>query len=88
MSGESFQRARVRRSWTYYRAAEHMEGVGEQSIKNLERGLTDPAEVKLKTAVAILEAYWPDVQLADFLPNTRLKVAPKGRLSSVKEEPL
>jgi len=85
MSENAFQRARVRRSWTYYRAAQHMEGVSDQSLKNIERGQTDPGEIKIRTALAIIQAYWPDVTLQDFCPGVPLKLVPKDRVSQAKE---
>ena len=80
---KAFKKARKRRKWTYDRAAQHMDGVSDQSLKNIEKGDTDPGEVKIRTALAIVQAYWPDVTLQDFCPKVPLKLVPKDRVSAV-----
>lgn len=64
------RRARRRRKWSYYQAAKAI-GCSMQQVRNLEgigaSRATDPACVQLRTAVAILAAYAPDVTLEDML---------------------
>jgi len=75
MSKTPFETAREKRGWTYYAASQRMEGVSEQSLKNLERGVTPPDRVQVRTAVEIVKTLWPDVSLDDFYPDTPLRFA-------------
>jgi hypothetical protein len=61
------KKARMKRGWTHYAASQRMPGVGHYSLVNLERNPSVGGEMKLRTAIAIIEAYWPDVTLADLL---------------------
>lgn len=73
--------AREKRGWTFHRAAQHMRGVSEQQLRNIE-GIgaarpTDPLDCKLRTILEILRVYWPDVQLNDLVgEDTLLRVTP------------
>lgn len=73
--------ARKRRGWSFDRAVQHMRGIYEQQLRNLEgEGATrptDPLKVSLKNALEILRAYWPDVSLDDFVGEaTGFKLVP------------
>ena len=74
--------ARVKRSWTLHRAAQHMAGVTDQQLRNLEGAsgatrVTKPGRLRLDTAIEILRAYWPDIDLDDLMgERTLLKVTP------------
>ena len=63
-----------------------MPGVSEQQLRNLE-GIgatrdTSPAHVRVRTACVILEAYWPDITLRDFVSDAELKVVAADRGAS------
>lgn len=63
-------RARKKRGWSTYQAANKMHSVLPNTLRTLE-GLNpdrEPAgdECKLKTVLDILETYWPDVSFDDF----------------------
>lgn len=77
-----FTKAREKRGWSLTAASRRMPGVSEQQLRNLE-GIgatrsTRPAHVRVRTACVILEAYWPDVSLRDFVEETDLKVVAAG----------
>lgn len=63
-----------------------MNQVSEQQLRNLE-GIgatrdTDPAHVRVETALEIVRVYWPDVDLADFVPYSLLKARPRDSTSA------
>jgi hypothetical protein len=64
--------ARERRGWTVYQAAQQMPGVYLSTLRTIEgsnpqRAPAAGGEMKLKTAVAIAAAYFPDVSLRDLM---------------------
>lgn len=68
--------AREKRGWTFHRAAQHMRGVNEQQLRNIE-GIgaarpTDPLDCRLRTILEIIRVYWPDVQLNDIVGEETL----------------
>ena len=68
--------AREKRGWTFHRAAQHMRGVSEQQLRNIE-GIgaarpTDPLDCKLRTVLEIVRVYWPDVSLTDLVGEDQL----------------
>lgn len=75
--------AREKRGWkTPGTAVRHMRSVGRQTLVNLEGGktancATSGLTTRMQVALGIIEAYWPDVQLEDFVPDTRLKAIAK-----------
>lgn len=73
--------ARTKRGWSFHTATQHMRGVYEQQLRNLEgqgaTRTTDPLNVSLKHVLEILRAYWPDVALDDFVGEaTGLRLMP------------
>jgi len=60
------QEARESRKWTAHEAARRA-GIGDQQLKNLESGKTKPGAVRLETAIALIELYWPDVTLYELM---------------------
>ncbi len=69
---EKLLEARRRRGWTVAGATTFMPGVGDSTLLTLEgrnprRTPAEGGEMKLKTAVAIVAAYWPDVTLLDLM---------------------
>jgi transcriptional regulator with XRE-family HTH domain len=76
------QEARESRGWTAHEAARRA-GIGDQQLKNLENGKTKPGAVRLETAIALVELYWPDVTLSEFLGDDesaalRFELRPRG----------
>lgn len=63
--------ARTKRGWSFHVATQHMRGVFEQQLRNIEgegaTRTTDPLNVSLKHVLEILRAYWPDVSLDDLV---------------------
>lgn len=81
-----FLKARLRRGWkTAHEAARNIPGIRPQQLKNLEGAgatrETDPADVHVRTMVALLETYWPDLALEDFLRGSQLKIIRRRRLA-------
>lgn len=86
----TLQEAREARGWTINQAAKRA-GVGHQGLENLEAGRVKAGDVKLKTALALIRLYWPDVALTEFLgfaevPNqasdvTLFEVAPRDNFA-------
>lgn len=79
MKTNAFTQARLKRGWTLTRAANHMANVSEQQLRNVE-GIgatreTNPAHIRIATALEIVRVYWPDLDLAHFL-DTDLAVKP------------
>lgn len=74
---DALRAARIKRGWGFHNAK--IPGVAQQVLRNLEGDVTanrqtDPGDVRLRTALAVLEAYWPEVQLSDLVPGTRFKL--------------
>ena len=67
--------ARLKRGWSAYTAAREAR-IGLNVLHNAELSEADGAldRVAVRTAVRLLEAYAPDVSLADFVPDTALTV--------------
>lgn len=66
--GAKLREAREKRGWTLHMACEGTRGrVGWESLARLESGRTqDPRKITIRTAMALIELYWPDIQLEDF----------------------
>jgi hypothetical protein len=83
---EKLRAARASRKLSPYAACQRMIGVGQQQLLNLERQPSATRKPKTdKVTIHVVEqivvAYWPDIQLADFLavhPATLLRFAPRG----------
>lgn len=74
-------KAREKRGWTVYEACRRG-GIGRQCLVNLEEGPTKPQDVKAGTMLRLLELYWPDVSLEDFLGcKTKLTISRASRRS-------
>jgi len=73
--GEVIAHAREARGWSYFEAARRS-GCGDQQIKNLESGKTEPAEVKARTLVGIIRAFWPDIRLCELIEEPLLELTP------------
>jgi hypothetical protein len=82
---EKLVRVREDRGWTIHAATKNMEGVHNQTLWTLEgrnphREPAPGGEMKLKTAIAIASAYYPDITLQDLMGNVRclLRLSPKN----------
>lgn len=69
---QKLRRARESRGWSVYEAAKQMDGVYLSTLLTIEgsnprRGPAPGGEMKLKTAVAIATAYFPDISLRDLM---------------------
>jgi transcriptional regulator with XRE-family HTH domain len=62
----TLQEAREQRGWTVNQAAKRA-AIGHQGLLNLESGKVKPGDIKLKTALAVVRLYWPDISLGEFL---------------------
>lgn len=67
---------------SYHRASKAMRGVSEVSLRNLTGApghtrKTEPDRVQLRTALKIIEACWPHLQLHHFSPRTRVRLVPR-----------
>ena len=76
MDKNPFTEAREARGWSFTAAANRMNGVSEQQLRNLE-GIgatreTDPGHIRVTTALEIVRLYWPEVDLVDFCESTDL----------------
>lgn len=64
-----------RRGWTYTEAAKQT-GLREQSIRNIagegETRPTVPANITALTMVRLMETFYPELDVCDFVPNTKL----------------
>ena len=85
MGQNAFTKARTARKWSLTAAANRMEGVSEQQLRNLE-GIgatrdTDPSHVRIATALEIVRIYWPDVDLDVFVPATDLGTKPRSSVA-------
>ena len=82
---EKLVRARERRGWTIHAATKNMDGVHNQTLwtlegRNAHRAPAPGGEMKLKTAIAIASAYYPDITLQDLMGDLRclLRLSPKN----------
>lgn len=71
---EKLRRAREKRGLSHYAAAQRMPHVNQQQLLNLEHQPSatrepDPRKVTVQVVAEIVAAYWPDVQLEDFVPG-------------------
>lgn len=69
--------ARESRDWTTYDAAKRA-GIGDQQLRNLEGGATDPTRVSVLTLLALVAVYWPDIQLSDLIPGALFRLEPRS----------
>jgi len=82
-------RARLDRKLTHYAACQMMRGVSQQQLINLEHlpnrtRTPEPSKITIAVVAEIVAAYWPDVQLEDFLPDlgTPLRFTPRDSNAS------
>ena len=80
MPKNAFTRAREAKGLTFTQAANHMVGISEQQLRNLE-GIgatrnTDPGHVRIETALEIIRVFWPELDHRDFVPHTILSCKP------------
>ncbi len=63
-------KARRRRKWSYYEASQRS-GVNRNTIRTLEGANPDRkspgGDTHLRTVLALVKLYWPDITLEDFL---------------------
>jgi hypothetical protein len=76
-------RARKRRGWSPYKAANRIGFPSTNTLRTLEGRNPDRnpggADCKLSTVLDIIEVYWPDVTLEDFAGRKLLfKLVPKN----------
>lgn len=67
---------RLKRGWTHYRAAKVAQ-LAPWQVQAAEEAETRGrllSHLRLRTAVSLLEAYHPDLQLEDLVPGTTLKL--------------
>jgi hypothetical protein len=81
MKNNPFTRARKVKNLTFTQAANRMRGVSEQQLRNLE-GIgatrnTDPAHVRIETALEIIKVFWPEIDHNDFVPETPFSCRPR-----------
>jgi len=66
--GDKLKRLREDRGWTRYEACERTKGVMKwESLTRLEEGRTDPSRLLIKTAIALIDIYYPDLELTDLV---------------------
>ena len=53
-----------------------MEGVGDQSLRNLESGLTPPGNIRASAMLEIIRVYYPDVHVYHFGGSDDLHIVP------------
>ena len=71
---EILVQAREDRDWTTFEAAKRA-GVGDQTLRSLEDGKTEPGKARMETIIALVELYYPDVKLRELVP-TRFEFQP------------
>lgn len=67
------------RGWTIQQTAKRA-GVSWQSIDNLERSTTgpgDPPKTTIATVNALIEVFYPDLRLCDFVGTSNLEANPR-----------
>jgi hypothetical protein len=83
-----FTRAREAKGWSFTEASQHMAGVAEQQLRNLE-GIgatrdTDPSRIRFATAMEITRAYWPSIQARHFSPGALVEFRPANATARKK----
>lgn len=73
--GEIIEMARTDRGWTKYEAAKRV-GIGDQQWVNIESGKTPPSELKVRTLLGLVEAFWPSLPLSELIPDCIFKLEP------------
>ncbi len=63
---DQLRKSRERRSWSVGEAASKTESVGRESLLRLENGQADPSRVTVRTAIELIDLYWPDLDLDHF----------------------
>lgn len=65
--------ARKRRKWTIYQASQEMGDVHAHTLTTLEgdnpKRETDGSHTQLRTVIAVMAVYWPDIALGDFMES-------------------
>jgi transcriptional regulator with XRE-family HTH domain len=76
---EKLLRAREERGWTLYKAAKEA-GLGRAQLAALEGRYVgrspNPSLVTVGTVAALIQLYWPQIQLSDFLPGIPMRLIP------------
>jgi len=67
MLSDKLVKARESRGWTVGQAASRTQTVHHFSLRKLESGQTDPSKATATTMVDLLNLYYPDVMIADFV---------------------
>ena len=84
---EKLTRARERRGLSVHGAADQM-GIGSGSLWNLEgsngslASPPDPSKLAVKTVLALVEGYYPDLTLKDFVPAARMQLVIRGKAAA------
>lgn len=73
--GDIIALAREERGWTKYEAAKRV-GIGDQQWVNIESGKTPPSELKVRTLLGLVEAFWPSLPLSELVPGAIFKLEP------------
>lgn len=65
--------AREKRGWTIYAAAQNARSVKRETLTRLEQGKSRPENIPVINVIDIIDIYWPDIQLRDFIWDDSLK---------------
>ena len=60
-------RARVSRGWTIWSAAKRTVSVHPYALRKLESGKTDSTRILAATMVDLINLYYPDLEISDFV---------------------
>ena len=71
----TLEEARSKRGWSLYRAEKELDKLGfavpRRSIQLAERGAPN---ITAYTLISLMELYWPEVDVPDVLPNSKIRI--------------
>ena len=71
--GRKLTKAREKRGWSIHAACSQTESVKYESLSRLESGRTIGDRVPVATVMQLVDLYWPEVNIKDFVSNKRMK---------------
>jgi len=65
--GERVRKAREKRGWSRHEVEKRTNGVVKrQSLINLEEGIANPYQMRIDTAMSIIDVFWPEIRFEHF----------------------
>ena len=71
--GRKLTKSREKRGWSIHAACAQTKTVKYESLSRLEKGRTNGDRVPMATAMQLIDLYWPEIKIKDFVSERGLK---------------